>query len=113
MTRPDLKSRPPFPRVTQLAFELWLSLVTIRCRKQTRSRLFVLSLVTLNQSTGEAICRSVGVFSADESLIGKSFTGAQFMAMSHDDQLRAVSSARSVWWGGEYEGCEWRCETCD
>ncbi|KAI9670361.1 MAG: hypothetical protein M1817_004404 [Caeruleum heppii] len=46
-----------------------------------------------NQNTAETICRQIGVFSATESLKGKSFTGRQFDALSESEQLEAAKTA--------------------
>ena len=46
-----------------------------------------------NQVTAEAICRRIGVFSPDESVVGKSFTGVEFELMSERDRIAAVKSA--------------------
>ena len=35
-----------------------------------------------NKLTAEAICRTIGVFSEDESLKGKSMTGREFVELS-------------------------------
>jgi len=46
-----------------------------------------------NQSTAEAICRQIGVFSQHENLEGKSFTGRQFDALNDSEKLRAAKTA--------------------
>ncbi|CAN6284691.1 unnamed protein product [Urochloa humidicola] len=40
-----------------------------------------------NKETAEAICREIGVFSADEDISSKSFTGKEFMALSDKKKL--------------------------
>jgi Ca2+-transporting ATPase len=40
-----------------------------------------------NKLTAESICRKIGVFSEDEDLSEKSFTGAQFFALSQEKQI--------------------------
>ncbi|KAI8811654.1 hypothetical protein BJ742DRAFT_796805, partial [Cladochytrium replicatum] len=46
-----------------------------------------------NKKTAESICRQIGVFGANESLLGKSFTGREFDDMSPQDKIAAVRSA--------------------
>ncbi|KAF2759378.1 calcium ATPase [Pseudovirgaria hyperparasitica] len=46
-----------------------------------------------NQNTAEAICRQIGVFGANESLSGKSYTGRQFDALSESEKLEAAKRA--------------------
>ena len=46
-----------------------------------------------NQVTAESICRRIGLFSADESTAGKSFTGTEFELMGERERLAAVKSA--------------------
>lgn len=46
-----------------------------------------------NKNTAETICREIGVFGQDEDLTGKSYTGREFEALSHDDKLVAVQKA--------------------
>ena len=42
-----------------------------------------------NKETAEAIARDVGIFTADESVQGKSFTGAEFFGDTYTDEQRA------------------------
>lgn len=46
-----------------------------------------------NKTTGEAVCRRVGVFGEHEDLRGKSFTGREFDALGESEQIEAVNSA--------------------
>ena len=46
-----------------------------------------------NQVTAESICRRIGLFSADESVAGKSFTGTEFELMGERERLAAVKNA--------------------
>ncbi|ORZ10062.1 Ca-transporting ATPase [Lobosporangium transversale] len=46
-----------------------------------------------NKNTAESICRKIGVFSQDEDLTGKSYTGREFDDLSEKEQLLAVSRA--------------------
>lgn len=46
-----------------------------------------------NKNTAETICREIGIFGQDEDLAGKSFTGREFEALSHEDKLVAVQRA--------------------
>lgn len=46
-----------------------------------------------NKQTAESICRQIGVFSVDENLSGKSYTGREFDEMSPQEQLRVAQIA--------------------
>jgi len=46
-----------------------------------------------NIKTAEAICRSIGLFEANEDLSGKSYLGSEFMALSDTEQHRAIKKA--------------------
>lgn len=46
-----------------------------------------------NQTTAETICRQIGIFSPDENVRGKSYTGRQFDALSETEKLRAAKTA--------------------
>jgi Ca2+ transporting ATPase len=46
-----------------------------------------------NAHTAESICRQIGVFSPDEDLHGKSYTGREFEEMSPKEQLLAAQTA--------------------
>ena len=43
-----------------------------------------------NKLTGEAICREIGIFGAEESLEGKSMTGRQFVELSPSERRRVL-----------------------
>ncbi|CAO3569664.1 unnamed protein product [Mortierella alpina] len=47
-----------------------------------------------NKNTAESICRQIGVFSQNEDLTGKSYTGREFDDLSVQDQRAAVARAR-------------------
>jgi Ca2+ transporting ATPase len=46
-----------------------------------------------NQHTAESICRQIGVFSPEEELSGKSYTGREFDEMSPEQQLHVATTA--------------------
>src|SRR5438045_1989042 len=46
-----------------------------------------------NKQTAESICRQIGVFTSDEDLTGKSYTGREFDDMSPEEHLQAVKTA--------------------
>ncbi|KAG8763161.1 hypothetical protein FRC11_005892 [Ceratobasidium sp. 423] len=46
-----------------------------------------------NKRTAEAICRQIGIFGSDEDLTGKSYTGRELDALSHDEKIIAVQRA--------------------
>lgn len=46
-----------------------------------------------NKNTAETICREIGIFDQDEDLTGKSYTGREFEALSHEDKVAAVQRA--------------------
>ena len=45
------------------------------------------------KGTAESVCRSVGIFGADEDLTGKSYTGREFDELSHAEKVIAVQKA--------------------
>lgn len=46
-----------------------------------------------NQTTAETICRQIGIFSPNEDVTGKSFTGRQFDAFTEAEKLNAARTA--------------------
>ena len=46
-----------------------------------------------NKGTAESVCRSIGIFDADEDLTGKSYTGREFDDLSHAEKVIAVQKA--------------------
>lgn len=46
-----------------------------------------------NKGTAEAICRKIGIFREDEDLTGKSYTGRELDALSHEEKIQAVQRA--------------------
>jgi Ca2+ transporting ATPase len=46
-----------------------------------------------NPATAESICRSIGVFGANEDLTGKSYTGREFDNLSEGEKMKAVQTA--------------------
>ncbi|WVQ73814.1 potassium/sodium efflux P-type ATPase, fungal-type [Cryptococcus sp. DSM 104548] len=46
-----------------------------------------------NKNTAETICREIGVFGKDEDLTGKSYTGRELDALSHEEKVAAVQRA--------------------
>jgi Ca2+ transporting ATPase len=46
-----------------------------------------------NKKTAEAICRQIGIFGPDEDLTGKSYTGRELDALSHEEKVLAVQHA--------------------
>ncbi|KAF4615292.1 hypothetical protein D9613_003225 [Agrocybe pediades] len=46
-----------------------------------------------NKGTAETICRQIGIFDEDEDLTGKSYTGKELDALSHEEKVAAVQRA--------------------
>ncbi|KAJ6546503.1 Ca-transporting ATPase [Mycena vulgaris] len=46
-----------------------------------------------NKGTAETICRQIGIFGPDEDLTGKSYTGRELDALSHEEKIAAVQRA--------------------
>ncbi|XAO26947.1 potassium/sodium efflux P-type ATPase, fungal-type [Cryptococcus bacillisporus CA1280] len=46
-----------------------------------------------NKNTAETICREIGVFGQNEDLTGKSYTGRELDALSHEEKIAAVQRA--------------------
>lgn len=47
-----------------------------------------------NKNTAIAICRRIGVFGEDENVMGLAYTGAEFDAMSEEEQREVVRRSR-------------------
>lgn len=46
-----------------------------------------------NKRTAETICRQIGIFGADEDITGKSYTGRELDALSHEEKVAALQRA--------------------
>ena len=46
-----------------------------------------------NKRTAETICRHIGIFGEDEDLEGKSYTGRELDALTHEEKIQAVLRA--------------------
>ncbi|KAF5330617.1 hypothetical protein D9619_006003 [Psilocybe cf. subviscida] len=46
-----------------------------------------------NKGTAETICRQIGIFGENEDLTGKSYTGRELDALSHEEKVAAVQRA--------------------
>ena len=46
-----------------------------------------------NKETAETICRQIGIFSEDEELTGKSYTGRELDSLSYEEKVEAVQRA--------------------
>ena len=67
--------------------------VAASIRKCREAGIRVVVITGDNQNTAETICRQIGVFSADEHLQGKSYTGRQFDMLSEDEKLIVAKRA--------------------
>ena len=62
-------------------------------RKCREAGIRVVVITGDNKITAETICRQIGVFRADESMNGKSYTGREFDSLSSDEKLQAARTA--------------------
>jgi Ca2+ transporting ATPase len=46
-----------------------------------------------NKGTAESVCRSIGIFGANEDLTGKSYTGREFDDLSRAEKIIAIQKA--------------------
>lgn len=67
--------------------------VAASIRKCREAGIRVIVITGDNQNTAETICKQIGVFSPDEDLIGKSYTGRQFDSLSESEKLQAAKTA--------------------
>ena len=44
-----------------------------------------------NKSTAEAICREIHLFSEDDDLAGRSFSGKEVMELSSEEQMKILN----------------------
>ena len=72
---------PPRPEVAE---------AIATCRK---AGVRVIVITGDNKKTAESICRQIGVFTENENLKGKSFTGRELDDMSEDGKIKAALSA--------------------
>ncbi|RAH72683.1 calcium-transporting ATPase [Aspergillus aculeatinus CBS 121060] len=67
--------------------------VAASIRKCKEAGIRVIVITGDNRNTAESVCRQIGVFSEDEDLKGKSFTGREFDSLSYNEKLDAVKTA--------------------
>lgn len=67
--------------------------VALAIQKCREAGIRVVVITGDNQSTAESICRQIGVFSENEILTGKSYTGREFDGLSEVEQLEAAKTA--------------------
>lgn len=72
---------PPRPEVRQ---------AVANCRA---AGIRVICITGDNKGTAETICRQIGIFGPDEDLTGKSYTGKELDALSHEEKIAAVQRA--------------------
>ncbi|KAF8464581.1 sarcoplasmic/endoplasmic reticulum calcium ATPase [Kalaharituber pfeilii] len=62
-------------------------------RKCREAGIRVVVITGDNKQTAETICRQIGVFSEDEDLTGKSYTGREFDSLSESEQIEVAKHA--------------------
>jgi len=72
---------PPRPEVRQ---------AVANCRA---AGIRVICITGDNKGTAETICRQIGIFGEDEDLTGKSYTGRELDALTHEEKIQAVQRA--------------------
>lgn len=67
--------------------------VAASIRKCKEAGIRVIVITGDNRNTAESICRQIGVFSSEEDLTGKSYTGREFDSLSSEEKLAAAARA--------------------